>query len=96
MTHCFAFVRVIIDPNDECAALIAQGLSTYQAGCMGSWLAGRAAELALAGQSDEAFAASDVIENLGAGTFAPPVARGRSRREEIVGCVLARTRQTTD
>mmetsp|Transcript_7703 Transcript_7703/g.19068 ORF Transcript_7703/g.19068 Transcript_7703/m.19068 type:complete len:212 (+) Transcript_7703:3775-4410(+) len=23
VTHCFAFVRVIIDPNDECAALIA-------------------------------------------------------------------------
>ncbi|MGI9244552.1 MAG: NAD(P)H-hydrate dehydratase [Verrucomicrobiales bacterium] len=48
-----------------CAALIAQGLSVYQAGCAGSWLAGRAAELALGDQSEESFAASDTISKFG-------------------------------
>ena len=48
------------------AALIAQGRSTYEAACAGSWLAGRAAELALESQSPESFRASDAIEKLGA------------------------------
>jgi NAD(P)H-hydrate epimerase len=47
------------------AALIAQGLSTYDAGCAASWLAGRAAELALGEQSEESFRASDGIAQLG-------------------------------
>jgi hydroxyethylthiazole kinase-like uncharacterized protein yjeF len=48
-----------------CAALIAQGLSTYAAACTGSWLAGHAAELALSAQSEESFCASDAIAQLG-------------------------------
>jgi hydroxyethylthiazole kinase-like uncharacterized protein yjeF len=48
------------------AALIAQGLSTYAAGCAASWLAGRSAELAIHGQSEESFCASDAIQHLGA------------------------------
>ena len=47
------------------AALVAQGLSTYDAGCAASWLAGRAAELALEEQSPESFCASDAIAQLG-------------------------------
>ena len=48
-----------------CAALVAQGLSVYDAACAGSWLAGRAAELALPEQSVESFCASDTIDHLG-------------------------------
>ena len=47
------------------AALIGQGQSTYEAGCGASWLTGRAAELALSQQSEESFAASDAIAQLG-------------------------------
>lgn len=50
------------------AALIAQGLSPYKAGIAGSWLIGRAAEIALvAGNSSpESLSAGDVAEHLGA------------------------------
>jgi ADP-dependent NAD(P)H-hydrate dehydratase / NAD(P)H-hydrate epimerase len=51
-----------------CVALIAQGLSCYDAARLGAWICGRAAELAIynGGQSEESLAATDVLENLGA------------------------------
>lgn len=51
-----------------CAALIAQGLSAFDAACLGAWLSGRSAELVLtAGRhSIESLAASDLIGGLGA------------------------------
>ena len=51
-----------------CSALIAQGLSTHDAGVLGSWLTGRAAEIAVRDdrQSFESLTASAVIRNLGA------------------------------
>ncbi len=48
-----------------CAALIGQGLSPYAAASAGSWIGGRAAELALGNQSEESFCASDAIGQLG-------------------------------
>lgn len=48
------------------AALIGQGLPPYDAACVGSWLSGRAAELALKHGAEESFCASDAIENFAA------------------------------
>jgi len=50
-----------------CAALIAQGASLHDTACLGAWLSGRAAEIALThgGQSQESLAASDVAAALG-------------------------------
>jgi len=50
-----------------CAALIGQGLCPYEAGCVGSWVDGRAAELALtySGYSAESLSAMAVVEHLG-------------------------------
>jgi NAD(P)H-hydrate epimerase len=48
-----------------CAALLAGGAGTYEAGCLGSWLIGRAAELALLpGRAPEGIIAGDVAEHL--------------------------------
>mgnify|MGYP001627906548 CR=1 FL=1 len=51
-----------------CAALIAQGLSPFDAAAAGSWLIGRAAEILLiSGQaSPESLSAGQIAENLGA------------------------------
>ena len=51
-----------------CAALAAQGASLRDAACLGAWLSGRAAELALrdGGYSQESMAATDVAAHLGA------------------------------
>jgi hydroxyethylthiazole kinase-like uncharacterized protein yjeF len=51
-----------------CAALWGQGLSAYDAACMGAWLSGRSAEIAVASgvQSWESFAAGDIVTCLGA------------------------------
>lgn len=50
-----------------CAALMAQGGGARAAGCLGSWLLGRAAELALASGADspESLRASVVLDHLG-------------------------------
>jgi ADP-dependent NAD(P)H-hydrate dehydratase / NAD(P)H-hydrate epimerase len=50
------------------AALVAQGMSCFDAGCLGAWLSGRAAEIAIThgGQSIESLAAGDVLHHLGA------------------------------
>jgi len=50
-----------------CAAFIAQGLSTYDAACLGSWINGRAAELALltGRESAESLSAGIIAEHLG-------------------------------
>jgi len=50
-----------------CAALIAQGLTPYDAARVGAWVSGRAAELAIfAGrESEESLIARDVAEHLG-------------------------------
>jgi hydroxyethylthiazole kinase-like uncharacterized protein yjeF len=50
-----------------CAALMAQGCSARDAACLGSWLLGRAAELALAAgaASPESLRASLVLDHLG-------------------------------
>ncbi|MCB1097590.1 MAG: NAD(P)H-hydrate dehydratase [Verrucomicrobiae bacterium] len=50
-----------------CTALIAQGLSAHNAGVAGSWLLGRAAEIAIShgGESVESLTASAVIQHLG-------------------------------
>jgi len=50
-----------------CAALIAQGLSTYDAARVGAWLCGRAAELAIqrGAASEESLAATDLPDRLG-------------------------------
>lgn len=49
-------------------ALIAGGLSTYDAACLGSWLIGRAAEVAITtgAASEESLSATEVAANLGA------------------------------
>jgi NAD(P)H-hydrate epimerase len=47
-----------------CSALIAQGLSLHDAASTGSWLLGRAAELALSSSSEEALSATDVAAHL--------------------------------
>ena len=51
-----------------CAALIAQGLSCYDAARLGAWVCGRAGELAIYNgvQNEESLAAGDVLDNLGA------------------------------
>jgi NAD(P)H-hydrate epimerase len=51
-----------------CAALIGQGVSPYDAACLGAWLSGRAAELAVlnGAGSQESCTASDVLSHLGA------------------------------
>jgi len=50
-----------------CAALACRGLSLYDAGRLGSWLCGRAAELAISHGSDseESLCATGVIDHLG-------------------------------
>lgn len=50
-----------------CAALLAQGLSCYDAARLGAWICGRAAELAIyqGAQSEESLAATDLLKNLG-------------------------------
>ena len=50
-----------------CGALIAQGMSLYDAASMGSWVLGRAAEIAVySGEcSMESLAATDVADHLG-------------------------------
>ncbi len=51
-----------------CAALIAQGASSLEAGCIGTWLSGRAAEIAVRDGmgSQESLSADDVAGRLGA------------------------------
>jgi NAD(P)H-hydrate epimerase len=51
-----------------CAALLGQGCTAYDAACLGSWLLGRAAEIAIFNgpESAESLSASDVLSNLGA------------------------------
>ena len=51
-----------------CAGLAARELSTYDAGRIGAWVCGRAAEIAIfqRGASEESVLASDVLANLGA------------------------------
>jgi ADP-dependent NAD(P)H-hydrate dehydratase / NAD(P)H-hydrate epimerase len=51
-----------------CAALIGQKVAVHDAACLGAWLSGRAAELAVrdAGCSEESLTASDVLAHLGA------------------------------
>ncbi len=51
-----------------CAALAAQGVALPEAGCLGAWLSGRAAEIAVrdGAGSQESLAASDVAAHLGA------------------------------
>lgn len=54
-----------------CAALLGQGLSTFDAGRVGAWLHGRAADLALRGgrghaPSEESLLPGDLFERLGA------------------------------
>ena len=50
-----------------CAALIGQGLATYDAARLGAWLCGRAAEIAIQqrGCSEESLAAPDLFNTLG-------------------------------
>ena len=50
------------------AALIGQGTSVYDAACLGAWLSGRAAEVAITSgaASEETLVASDVLLHLGA------------------------------
>jgi NAD(P)H-hydrate epimerase len=50
-----------------CAALIAQELSPFDAGRVGAWVCGRAAELALFdnGESEQSLLPRDVLGNLG-------------------------------
>ncbi len=51
-----------------CAALIGQGMSVYDAACLGSWINGRAAELAIyrGYESAESLTASSVLDHIGA------------------------------
>lgn len=50
-----------------CAALAARGIELYSAACLGAWLSGRAAELALScgHQSEESLTAEDTLKHLG-------------------------------
>lgn len=50
-----------------CAALAAQGVTLYNAACLGAWLNGRAAERAIYGgsSSQESLNAGDVLQHLG-------------------------------
>ena len=51
-----------------CAALVGQKVDLYEAACLGAWLSGRAAEIAVAEkkQSQESLVAHDVLDHLGA------------------------------
>ncbi|MEZ0385761.1 MAG: NAD(P)H-hydrate dehydratase, partial [Verrucomicrobium sp.] len=51
-----------------CSALIGQGTAVYDAACLGAWLSGRAAEVAIStgAASEETLVASDVLLHLGA------------------------------
>lgn len=50
-----------------CAALLGQGLDAYDAGRLGAWLTGRAAELAMrGGESEQSLAATDLPRHFGA------------------------------
>lgn len=51
-----------------CAALLGQGLSCYDAGRVGAWICGRAAEIAIfqGGQSVESLVATDLLAHMGA------------------------------
>jgi NAD(P)H-hydrate epimerase len=51
-----------------CAALLGQGCVPFDAACVGSWILGRAAEIAIfnRAESAESLCASDVLANLGA------------------------------
>jgi len=49
-----------------CTALAGQGLALFDAARVGTWVCGRAAELALtAGQSQESLVATDLTEQFG-------------------------------
>ena len=50
-----------------CSALIAQGMTAYDAACLGSWISGRAAEIALYRglESPETLTATSVLDHLG-------------------------------
>lgn len=50
-----------------CTALLAQGANTRNAACIGAWICGRAAEIAITDgtQSPESLAPTDVLKNLG-------------------------------
>jgi NAD(P)H-hydrate epimerase len=50
-----------------CAALAAQGVDLHAAACLGAWLSGRAAEIAIATgtSSEESLGASDLLSHLG-------------------------------
>ena len=50
-----------------CAGLAGRGLSIYDAGRIGAWACGRAAEIAMfkKGASEESLIASDALANLG-------------------------------
>jgi NAD(P)H-hydrate epimerase len=50
-----------------CAGLIAQGLSLYDAARVGTWVCGRAAEIAVfeKGESEESLLPRDVLDHLG-------------------------------
>jgi hydroxyethylthiazole kinase-like uncharacterized protein yjeF len=46
-------------------ALLGRGISPYDAACLGAWLCGRAAELALRDESEESMLPSDTLRHLG-------------------------------
>src|SRR5437762_7665295 len=50
-----------------CAGLVGQGLSLYDAGRVGAWICGRAAEVSIfhSGQSEESLLSRDVLIHLG-------------------------------
>ena len=48
-----------------CAALIGQGIPVHQAGALGAWTCGRAAEIAAQNQAQISILPTDVIEHLG-------------------------------
>jgi NAD(P)H-hydrate epimerase len=50
-----------------CAGLAGQGLSLYDAGRLGAWLCGRAAEIAIfnGSQSEQSLLPRDVLDHLG-------------------------------
>jgi NAD(P)H-hydrate repair Nnr-like enzyme with NAD(P)H-hydrate dehydratase domain len=50
-----------------CAGLAGQGLSLYDAGRVGAWVCGRAAEMSIfhSGASEESLLAHDVLRHLG-------------------------------
>ena len=48
-----------------CGALLGRGILPYDAGCLGAWLCGRAAELSLSDESEESMLPSDTLRYLG-------------------------------